>query len=292
MQEIDLLYASHKSHQSHAGGHWFVSHEPENTPDLSDLPTNEQLILWLSQIWKAKGQMDTILLSETMIAAYARTLAKGLQIGYSSGAVPTVGIDYNTPDKELLEALTKNTWHFSAAKNHHELRTLTDLLKDDAGKLRTWNEFKPLATEIHKNYAKNFLRTEYEQAVSASQNAAQWVRIEAQRPTLPRLRYSTAGDERVRGSHRLMDAVVRPVDDPFWNTHYPPNGWGCRCMVEQVDSSISITPDERLPTADEIPKMFQTNVGRTGLIFPKEHPYFIDAPLQVRETADKLRMGT
>jgi uncharacterized protein with gpF-like domain len=36
------------------------------------------------------------------------------------------------------------------------------------------------------------------------------------------------GDSRVpRPEHLAWDGLVLPADDPWWNTHYPPNGWGC-----------------------------------------------------------------
>ena len=25
-----------------------------------------------------------------------------------------------------------------------------------------------------------------------------------------------------------------PVDHPFWEAHYPPNGWGCKCRVSAI----------------------------------------------------------
>lgn len=61
--------------------------------------------------------------------------------------------------------------------------------------------------------------------------AGQWERVERTKKTHPYLRYITQRDERVRASHRAWDNVTLPVDHAFWTTHYPPNGWRCRCRV-------------------------------------------------------------
>ena len=48
---------------------------------------------------------------------------------------------------------------------------------------------------------------------------------------MPFWEYSTARDERVRFTHRMIDGVILPFDDPRWKKIYPPNGWNCRCTV-------------------------------------------------------------
>lgn len=37
-----------------------------------------------------------------------------------------------------------------------------------------------------------------------------------------------------RAQHLAWDGLTLPKDDPFWRTHYPPNGWRCRCRVVGV----------------------------------------------------------
>jgi hypothetical protein len=47
----------------------------------------------------------------------------------------------------------------------------------------------------------------------------------------PYWRYIADGDDRTRPEHKALDGRVFPADDPFWDTHYPPWEFGCRCTV-------------------------------------------------------------
>lgn len=61
--------------------------------------------------------------------------------------------------------------------------------------------------------------------------AGRWEQLQANKARRPFLQYRTAGDARVRPMHRMWNGLIFPIDDAFWQTHYPPNGWGCRCTV-------------------------------------------------------------
>jgi uncharacterized protein with gpF-like domain len=50
----------------------------------------------------------------------------------------------------------------------------------------------------------------------------------------PYWRYRHGGSKDPRPEHLAWDGLVLPADDPFWATHYPPNGWGCSCYVEAL----------------------------------------------------------
>jgi uncharacterized protein with gpF-like domain len=40
-----------------------------------------------------------------------------------------------------------------------------------------------------------------------------------------------------RPLHQSWSGMVLRYDDPFWQTHFPPNGWGCRCRITAVPAS-------------------------------------------------------
>ncbi|MES1977514.1 MAG: phage minor head protein [Pseudomonadota bacterium] len=61
--------------------------------------------------------------------------------------------------------------------------------------------------------------------------AGRWEQLLVNSASRPYLQYRTAGDSRVRPQHKAWNGLVYAIGDAFWQTHYPPNGWGCRCTI-------------------------------------------------------------
>lgn len=82
------------------------------------------------------------------------------------------------------------------------------------------------------------LRTIYDVNLRVSQAQGNWERQQAQKAMRPYLRYVGIVDDRIRPEHRIWHGRILPVDHPWWKTHYPPNGWRCRC------SAMSLSGDD------------------------------------------------
>jgi len=182
---------------------------------------------------------------------------------------------------EMMQRIERNLRDFTAHKQATITGDLRKLLQGTDGK-RDRKEWEKEAMRVMKRHNGLYLRAELDTATQAAQAAESWQEFERRKYLYPNLRYETAGDERVRESHRSLDGTVRPVDDPFWDTYYPPNGWRCRCKVIQTDEATTGSG-----AADfEPPKGFRQNVGKTGKLFGDDHPYFNQAALDAERIRD------
>ena len=157
---------------------------------------------------------------------------------------------------------------FSGAKTFQHVLELSNSVFLD-GQVLPINEFNKIARKINDKYNINYLATEQQAAFRQSESADTWRQIQEDKNVFPLLKYSTAGDERVRNDHKRLDNIIKPIDDPFWSTWFPPNDWNCRCIVTQLESG-SITKKVFGKNDSDV---FSGNTGKDGLIFPKTHPY-------------------
>ncbi|PAJ71857.1 phage head morphogenesis protein, partial [Pseudoalteromonas sp. NBT06-2] len=75
----------------------------------------------------------------------------------------------------------------------------------------------------------------YQNNKNTARAAGRWQQQERLKDRRPFLMYLTAGDNRVRAEHHKWHKIVLPVEHEFWYSHYPPNGWNCRCKVVSIN---------------------------------------------------------
>lgn len=202
-----------------------------------------------------------------------------------TAAVLNDAVDYGIrevpPADITVESLKESNYVFSGFKVFHELKETFPALIDENGNRKPFEQFLSDVKTIHKTYNSQYLKAEYNFAVQSSLMAAKWEQFQKDGDRYY-LQYRTAGDERVRISHKILEDITLPVNSPFWDKYFPPNGWGCRCTVVQVRKSKYPVSDEKesmnagsSATSGKHQEMFQFNPGKTKAAFPAYNPYTI-----------------
>ncbi len=185
---------------------------------------------------------------------------------------------------ELSEAMQINLNLFASAKVFQQIRETISIIPGDNGKI-PFKEFEKKAQAIHDRYNGAWLKTEETTVTLQSQNCMQWQTFESNKENLKYLQYQTSDDDRVSDLCKPLDNVIRRVDDPFWNNHSPMRHYRCRCYLIQIKNGVE-TPDSLIDKMPEPNAVFKNNIGKTGIVFDKSHPYF-DIPKQYIELAKK-----
>ena len=81
------------------------------------------------------------------------------------------------------------------------------------------------------------LRIIYDTNINMAVAAGEWRKIERLARRRPYIRYIGVMDSRIRPQHAAWHGTLLRWDHPFWQTHFPPNGWLCRCAVQSLSES-------------------------------------------------------
>jgi len=206
---------------------------------------------------------------------FAKNLAESYVNGRKSGrkqgkkantALPTIRFEFDDRSIQTINAFRNQAHVISAVRVGQAFKQLWD---DAAKILEEGGDFKDfIAQATLSGFAPDnpyHLKTEYETAIAGAQSAGHWAEIEADADLFPYLRYVTMQDNLVREEHQVLDGTVAAVDDPFWDENYPPNGYNCRCSVEQVtDAEAKADPkwNGSKPTITKDAN-FNQNTGKT-----------------------------
>lgn len=225
------------------------------------------------KIYKKKSELDIFKDLEKEFLSLTDLTFKNLLNAVEKGFKSAV-ID-NTPNELMLENLRNNVQAFSGFKVYQELRQATDLLFEGKDKIKPFTQYLEDVRTLNKTYNEHYLRAEYNHSIASSQQASIWADIWQDRELFD-LQFDAVNDKRTRPSHARLDGIVRPVEDEFWDKHYPPLDWNCRCTVRKIRKGSKKLSDVSKFTGGEFKPMFRVNTAKQGVVFPKKHPYYTE----------------
>ena len=162
--------------------------------------------------------------------ALAFFMAKGLKIGFNYDDVwreeHAVAFTVAKIMEEDVLATVRGTIEraIEEGTTFEQFRKDISQLLDNSG-WSNYNQNKP---------KKARLRTIYDTNMRMARATGQWERVQRTKRVLPYLIYSLGPSVKHRDEHVALEGTILPVDDPFWNSYYPPSGYGCKCRVRQI----------------------------------------------------------
>jgi hypothetical protein len=266
---------------------------------MADTPIKKAVV---TGVWA--GYYATHKLPVELYRKTGKHLAKAVKTGY------TGTVKFGAKDRVMVEALTDNTWFFSAAKTYQTVRGMeaaknalakvsTAFYDEDNEKISSFKAFRDGyytedgkfvegASQIFDTFNEAWLKTEYDTAIAAAQGASRWQRVQETKEILPYLRFNGVGDGVECDICMSLDGICLPADDPFWDENWAGTiHWNCRCTVDQLgqeegeaNESEDSEVEAAISSSDEAGRqdMFKFNPGKDKVIFQTDgagkHPYF------------------
>ena len=128
------------------------------------------------------------------------------------------------------------------------------------------------------------LKVIFQTNLRTARAAGKWERIQRTKKLLPYLRYSLGPSIEHRPEHVAWAGLELLADDPWWDSHMPPNGWGCKCWVQQLTKSeVDSTGGPDTAPADDPVEWTNPRTGESEMLPKGVSPGFNFNPGKARE---------
>lgn len=227
-------------------------------------------------------------IEENLFNAVFETMSDAVDKGFE---VP----DITDPDVAFYKALKEDVAVFAAFKTHRWQNDIAGQLLDDKDRLKDYNIFKrDVEGLVNPQHKEQWLRTEYDMAITRARLAADWQQFEREKDILPNLEWVESTSVTPGEDHMIFWGMIAAIEDPCWNEHRPGDRWGCKCGLRSTDKPCTQKSDAPQPTKENDPAPgLKGNPGVTGEIFSKDHPYMTDpyegAQQAVNTLVEKLK---
>ncbi|KHA57137.1 hypothetical protein NM74_07925 [Aeromonas hydrophila] len=177
--------------------------------------------------------------------------------------------------KEVTRALADGTTYEDFAKR------LTSVLKDKGwwGKRPMVDPLTGEEREVQLGSPRR-LKVIYDTNLRTANSEGQWERIQDTKEAFPYLEYDGNNSEHPRLTHGQWDKMVLPVDDPFWQAHFPVKEYGCKCRVIPRSARQLERQGKKVDTAPKVPtrQFVNKRTGDTQQVPQGVHPSFYYPP--------------
>lgn len=224
--------------------------EPEPTA-IPNLPPEEAIKIFRAKglaksfdwrdVWKSEhGRAFTVakMMSTALLEDTREIIDAGLAEGKSFGQIAG----------ELKKLLRERGWWGR--------QMMTDPLTGERKAVQLGSE-RRIRTIVNTN-----MRTAYAQG--------RFQRIQRTKKLLPIMVYKSVMDGRERDEHRAWHNTALPVDHPWWDTHYPPCDWGCRCKAVSMSEGQAARRGLEVGQAPQSNRLRQVINKRTGEVMQVE----------------------
>lgn len=138
--------------------------------------------------------------------------------------------------KALGEEAKHRAFYVTGLARHDLVQLVSDGIEEALKSGETLPQFKErimaaIQTQGWHDYRiENIFRTNLQTAYAAGR----YKKMQAVKASRPYWQYMAVMDKRVRPAHAMLHGRVYPADHEFWASHYPPNGFRCRCCVRTL----------------------------------------------------------